>query len=75
MIDPINKTHWHIYDANANSAFLPILASNRRSTCVKVMEKVKEEHPWFGIEQEYTMFEQNGHPLGTLTGHGATRWI
>jgi glutamine synthetase len=38
--------------------------SNRRSTCAKVMEQARESHPWFGIEQEYTMFEQNGHPFG-----------
>jgi len=42
--------------------------SNRRTTCVRVMEQmeVKEAHPWFGIEQEYTLMDANNNnqPLG-----------
>ncbi|XP_040001607.1 glutamine synthetase-like [Xiphias gladius] len=38
--------------------------SNQRSQCVKVMEEVKQFQPWFGMEQEYTLFGLDEKPFG-----------
>ena len=37
--------------------------SNTRAACLAAYEKYADQEPWFGIEQEYTFF-QEGRPLG-----------
>ncbi len=43
--------------------------TNTRATCAEVAEKFASEEAWFGIEQEYTLFEADGQqPLGFPEG-------
>jgi len=45
------------------------IPSNTRNQCAKTMARAKDAKPWFGIEQEYTLFEQDGiTPLGWPSG-------
>lgn len=39
------------------------LPSNTRADASSILERVKDHEMWFGIEQEYTLF-QGGRPLG-----------
>ncbi|CAG9585105.1 unnamed protein product [Danaus chrysippus] len=38
--------------------------TNYRANCAKVLSNLCDQDPWFGIEQEYTMFDTDLWPLG-----------
>jgi glutamine synthetase len=47
------------YDSDDNP-----LPTNSRHEAAQVMERAKDQHPWFGLEQEYTLFTPAKWPLG-----------
>eukprot|EP00966_Prymnesium_polylepis_P031395 730313-Prymnesium_polylepis.1 len=47
-------------DPDAPNGVGEAIPTNTRVKCAMIMEKIKSEIPWFGIEQEYTLFEPDG---------------
>ncbi|KAK2827610.1 hypothetical protein Q7C36_018536 [Tachysurus vachellii] len=57
MLDPNKLVLCEVLKINRKPA-----DTNHRHACKKIMEKVKESIPWFGMEQEYTLLGIDGHP-------------
>jgi glutamine synthetase len=43
-------------------------ATNYRYHAKKLMDLAEAEEPWFGLEQEYTLFDADGYPYGWPKG-------
>lgn len=50
----------------------PGVYGNTRAAAEKIMKKCASQHPWFGIEQEYTLFERS-HPGTAFRGTSLQR--
>ncbi|HVS30798.1 MAG TPA: glutamine synthetase GlnII [Thermoanaerobaculia bacterium] len=61
--DPLHREHDILVLCEVLQPDRGVHPSNTRARLRQVAEKYKDHDPWFGIEQEYTLFEGN-KPLG-----------
>lgn len=66
--DPINKGDNILVMCEVLNADGTPHLTNTRQVLAKIAEKYKDQDPWFGIEQEYTLYGKNDWPFGWPEG-------
>ncbi len=57
--DPFRKKNHILVLCDCYKPDMSPIVTNTRYDCNRVMKLCKDEEPWFGIEQEYTLFEND----------------
>lgn len=66
--DPFRKGHNKLVLCETHNPDGTPNKTNFRHAAEKIMSAHADEHPWFGIEQEYTLFDVDGQVLGWPKG-------
>jgi glutamine synthetase len=63
--DPVRgEPHVMVVCESITASMEPAMG-NFRAECAEIMEKNTASDPWFGLEQEYTLLDEDGNPMAT----------